>query len=75
MSSVWFDAGFPTTHTNKQTKTDTNKDKTKKTGLRRLRTALFRHIQGDNSGVGFGISIDLSLNNEGVIMGSRVKSS
>ena len=37
----WFDAGFPRTQTNKQT---TTTRKTRKTGLRRLRTALFRHI-------------------------------
>ena len=37
----WFDAGFLRTQTNKQT---TTTRKTRKTGLRRLRTALFRHI-------------------------------
>lgn len=56
----------------KRKKKQTNK--ARNTGLRRLRTALFRHIQGESSGVGLGISIDLSLNNDGIIMVSRVKS-
>ena len=34
--------------------------------MRRLRTALFRHIQGDSSGVRLGISIDLPLNYNGI---------